>query len=59
MKKSKHAMVVRDGYTVPLIGIKPEAVLQTCDCCGDEKPLSEMQFTGKQTLCQKCIQKSP
>lgn len=52
--EQKHATVVRDGFTVPLIGIPPEAVLQACDCCGEETPLSQTVFTGSQTLCPKC-----
>ena len=51
---SRHAMVVKDGYRVPLIGVPPDAVLETCDCCGNEHPVAEMRWTGNQMLCKKC-----
>jgi len=50
----QHATVQRDGYEVPLIGVPPSAVLETCDCCHEEVGLSQAVITGKQTLCQKC-----
>lgn len=53
-KNQKHAMVVRDGFKVPLIGIPEEAVLETCDCCGEQIGFSESTFNGKQILCKKC-----
>ena len=49
--KSDHALVPRDGYMVPLIGIKPEAALEECDVCHEQLP------TGKQMLCKKCNRK--
>ena len=51
---TKHATVQRDGFTVPLIGIAPDAVLQECDCCGDIFPMREVEWSGKQMLCAKC-----
>ena len=51
---SRHAMIVKDGYRVPLIGVPPDAVLETCDCCGYEHPVAEMRWTGNQMLCKKC-----
>jgi hypothetical protein len=50
----KHAMVQREGYTVPLIGIPPDAVLEECDCCHKMFGLAKMQWTGKQMLCAEC-----
>lgn len=49
-----HAAVSREGYQVPLIGIPADAVLETCDCCGDTIGLSDATFTGRQVLCRKC-----
>ena len=49
-----HAAVSREGYQVPLIGIPVDAVLETCDCCGDTIGLSDATFTGRQVLCRKC-----
>lgn len=48
-------MIEKDGYKVPLIGINPSAVLETCDCCHDEFGLRtvEIQEDG-QILCVKC-----
>lgn len=53
------ATVVRDGYTVPLIGIPREAVLEECDCCGETIGLSQSHFTGSQVLCSKCMGQPP
>lgn len=50
----RHAVVRRDGYDVPLIGIPEEAVLETCDCCGETIGLSTATFTGTQILCRRC-----
>jgi hypothetical protein len=50
-----HAMVTRDGYEVPLIGIPAEATLQECDLChGGPFPIRELEFNGSQMLCEKC-----
>jgi len=50
-----HAIVEREGFKVPLIGIPTESVLQECDCCYEEKPIREVELseTG-QMLCEKC-----
>lgn len=50
----KHATVIRDGYKVPLLGIKPSYVEERCDCCGKVYPLRDLEYTGKQFLCEKC-----
>lgn len=54
--KPKHAEVVRDGHLVPLIGVPPSSVLETCDLCGDEIGLTdaEINAAGNQILCPKC-----
>ena len=52
----KHAMVQREGYTVPLIGIPPDAVLEECDCCHELLGLAKLTWTGKQMLCAKCAE---
>ena len=51
---SRHAMIVKDGYEVPLIGIKPDAVLESCDLCGNQYGMAELTWSGKQMLCKKC-----
>lgn len=50
-----HAIVNRDGFEVPLIGVPPGAVLEECDLCHEEHPLRDFSWTGKQMLCKKCI----
>lgn len=50
----KHALVMLDGCSVPLIGIPPAAVLELCDLCGDEFPTLEVELQGSQMLCRKC-----
>jgi len=47
-------MVQRDGYQVPLIGIPKAAVLETCECCHNEFPISLVMLHGGQMLCTKC-----
>ena len=54
---SKHAMVVRDGFKVPLIGIPEEAVLEECDCCHETISMTQSHWTGTQMLCAKCNSK--
>ena len=51
-----HAIVEREGFKVPLLGIPPDAVLQECDVCHDEFALRdvEMNDAGK-CVCKKCI----
>ena len=53
---SDHATIEREGFTVPLIGIPPGAMLEECDCCHDDSPLSEMFICGGQVLCKKCAE---
>jgi formylmethanofuran dehydrogenase subunit E len=52
---SDHAIIKREGFKVPLIGVPPESVLQECDLCHEEKPIREvaLQENG-QMLCVKC-----
>ena len=50
-----HAIVEREGFKVPLIGIPPEAVLQECELCHEEKPMREIELSESgQMLCEKC-----
>ncbi len=51
---NKYAMVERDGFKVPLIGIPPDAVLEECDLCHDKFPQGKVEFNGKQMICKKC-----
>ncbi len=51
-----HAQVQIGEFKVPLIGIPPSAVLESCDCCHDDIGLSEAVFTGSQVLCPKCCE---
>lgn len=50
----KHATVVRDGFTVPIIGIPQDSVLEMCDLCGIHFGLGDIAWNGKQMLCKKC-----
>lgn len=65
MKKSKpespikHATVVRDGHTVPLIGIPEDAVLEKCDSCGKKCDMTRMRFMGTQMVCFECVPADP
>lgn len=48
-----------DGYITAqqkrnLIGIPMASTLERCDLCGDDFPLRELEFLGRQFLCQKC-----
>jgi hypothetical protein len=54
LTRSGYAIVSRDGFDVPLIGIPAEAALETCECCGEIIGLSKAVFTGTQVLCPKC-----
>lgn len=50
-----HAIIEREGFKVPLIGIPPGEVLEECDCCHEKKPLREIELQANgQMLCQKC-----
>jgi len=51
-----HAMIEREGFKVPLIGISPSEVLEECDLCHDKFPMSEVEFDSNsgQMLCKKC-----
>lgn len=53
-----HALVEREGFKVPLIGIPPDAVLQECELCHEEKPLRDIELSeAGQMLCGKCRNK--
>lgn len=52
--EAKHAMVLKDGFNVPLIGVPPTAVLETCDVCGNEYSIRDLSWNGKQMECAKC-----
>ena len=54
-----HATVQREGFTVPLIGIPPSAMLEECDCCHDQFSIRDMQLCDGQMLCPKCRKDSP
>jgi hypothetical protein len=51
---ARHALVPRDGFMVPLIGVPAEAALQECECCHLEYGLLDLEFNGVQMLCAKC-----
>lgn len=50
----KHAEVKRDGYVIPLIGIDPEATVETCELCGKQFGLYDIELIGEQFMCKKC-----
>ena len=50
-----HAIVEREGFKVPLLGIPPDAVLQECELCHNEYSLRDVEMTDSgQILCKKC-----
>ncbi len=50
-----HAIIEKDGYKVPLIGIPPASVLETYDLCRDIFPLREIELQQNgQQLCKRC-----
>ncbi len=53
-----HAEVKVGGYTVPLIGIPKDAMLQECDLCHKDFPMREIELSEiGQALCEKCRKK--
>jgi hypothetical protein len=55
MALKDHAIVEREGFKVPLLGIPPDAVLQECELCHNEFPLRDVEMTDfGQILCAKC-----
>jgi hypothetical protein len=56
-----HATVQVSGYEIPLIGIRPDAMLETCDLCGDYFNIRQVQISdnGRQILCEKCRRDEP
>jgi hypothetical protein len=51
---SKHAEIKLDGYTIPLIGIAPDATQQECELCHDIFQLQSLELVGTQMLCERC-----
>lgn len=52
---SDHAIIEREGFSVPLIGIALDAVLQECDLCHEEFGIREIEVSESgQMLCPKC-----
>lgn len=53
---SQYATVEREGFTVPLIGIPADAVLDECECCHNVFPIRELMLNadGKAYYCLKC-----
>ena len=55
MPLKDHAIVEREGFKVPLLGIPPDAVLQECELCHNEYSLCDVEMTDSgQILCKKC-----
>ncbi len=54
----QHAIVQRDGYLVPLIGIPADAVLEECADCHDVFPLDKITMDAfGNPQCPKCKEK--
>ena len=52
---SDHAIVEREGFKVPLIGIHPDSVLQECHCCHNEFALRDVEMSDDgECYCKKC-----
>lgn len=50
-----HAIIIRDGFAVPLIGIPESAVIDECDLCGDVFGTSNLKWDEQGSLlCSKC-----
>ena len=54
----RHATVMKDGFTVPMIGIPETSVLEECDCCHSQTGIGSVRFNGVQMLCGKCESES-
>lgn len=52
-----HATVEVSGFKIPLIGVPSEATLEECDRCHDAYPLTQVTWTERGWLCQKCNSK--
>jgi formylmethanofuran dehydrogenase subunit E len=51
---AKHATVRVGGFEIPLIGLPKSSTLEECDLCHDEFHLTEIEYNGKQFLCERC-----
>lgn len=51
----EHATIKYLGYKIPLIWVKPESVLEECECCHLKLAVVDVKLgeTG-QVLCGKC-----
>ena len=59
-RANKYAEITIGEYTIPLIGIPPEAVLEECDLCHDIFSIQKIMITEcGQFLCFKCYEKTP
>lgn len=55
MALKDHAIVEREGFKVPLLGIPPDSVLQECELCHNEYPIRDVEMLSSgQLLCKKC-----
>ena len=52
--KNRWAIVLRDGYKVPLIGVPEDAALERCDRCCEMVALTEAVLCGDSILCLDC-----
>jgi hypothetical protein len=60
MKRFKHAIVEREGFKVPLIGVPASSVEEECDCCHDIFQLRQLEIQQNgQLLCAKCRAPTP
>lgn len=51
-----HAKIKLGEFEIPLIGVLPDATLETCDLCGEIIALQNAVVTDKQVLCKKCYE---
>lgn len=54
MAREDHAEVEREGFRVPLIGIRPSEMQDECDLCHHIFNIRQLEWTGTQLLCAKC-----
>jgi len=53
-----HATVKIGDYTIPLIGIPPEATEDKCETCGKLFHLSELAFVDGKMICKDCNERT-
>lgn len=53
-----YAIVSRDGFDVPLIGVPASSTEEKCDVCEKIYPLPEVYVCYEKMACAPCIEKT-